>query len=102
MHHLHIASLGAALIAEVVAVRDGALSDVGHDFHIAMRMWVEPGSGRHLVVVPYPQPAYSHPFRIVVAAETEVMMRVQPFVAKTAETGKRSELDHADLHVVRY
>jgi hypothetical protein len=31
---------------------DGALADIGNDFHIRVGMTAEPGAGRDLVVVP--------------------------------------------------
>ena len=94
VHHLHVARLGAALVAEVVAMGDRALADIGDDLHVAVRMRVEPGAGRHLVVVPYPQPAEAHARLVVVIAETEMVMRVEPLVAERAETVERANVDH--------
>ena len=37
-HHLHVARHSATLVAEVVLMGDGALADVGDDFHVRMQM----------------------------------------------------------------
>ena len=59
-HDLHVAGLGAALVAHVVAVGDRALADIGDDLHVAVRVRVEAGAGGDLVVVPDAQPAPAH------------------------------------------
>ena len=63
-------------------------ADVGDDFHLSVRMRVEAGARGHLVVVPDSQAAEGHAFRVVVAAEAEVVAGVQPFVAEAAELGE--------------
>ncbi len=94
VHHLHVARGGPALVAEIVAMGDGALADIGDDLHLAVRMRVEAGIRRDLVIVPDAQPAEAHALRVVVLAEAEVMPGVEPLVAKAAETGEGSNLDH--------
>jgi hypothetical protein len=42
-HHLDVAGLGAALIAERVLVRDRALADIGDDLHVGVRVRREAG-----------------------------------------------------------
>ena len=37
-HHLDLARFGAALVAEMVLMRDRAFDDVGHDLHVAVGM----------------------------------------------------------------
>ena len=54
-------------------MRDRAGPDIGDDLHVPMRMRVEPGARRDLVVVPDPQRPEPHAARIVVAAEAEMM-----------------------------
>ena len=93
-HHLHVAGLGAALVAERVLVRDRAFADIGDDLHVGMGMGGKAGVRRDLVVVPHPQRAVAHIVRVVVAAEREVMLCLQPAVIGAAEFCKRSEFDH--------
>ena len=97
MHHLHIARGSPALVAEVVAVGDRALADVGDNLHLAVRMRVKAGARRHLVVIPDTQRAKAHTLRVVVVPETEVMPSIQPLIAEAAEPGEGSNLDHCDL-----
>jgi hypothetical protein len=97
MHDLNVARGGPALVAEVVAVRDGALPDVGDDLHLAMWMRVEAGAWRDLVVIPDAQPAEAHALRVVIEAEAEVMPRIEPLIAEAAEPAEGSNLDHGDL-----
>jgi len=37
-HHLYVAGVGAALVAEAVLMGDGTLADIGDDFHVGMGM----------------------------------------------------------------
>ena len=57
----------------------------------------KPVPGADLVVVPHPQAAEAHALGVVVVAEAEVMVRIQPFVAEAAEPGEGTNLDHGDL-----
>ena len=59
-HHLHVARLGASLMAEAVLMRDRALPHIGDDLHVGVGMRREAGVGRDLVVVPYPQGSVPH------------------------------------------
>jgi hypothetical protein len=43
-HHLHIAGLRAALVAETVLVADGTKTYAGDDRHVAMSPWDAAGS----------------------------------------------------------
>ena len=51
-HDLDVAGHGATDIADAVFMRDGALADIGDDFHVGVRVTAEPGAGRDLVVIP--------------------------------------------------
>ena len=84
-HHLHVAGHGAALVAEIVAVADGAAAHVGDDFHVAVRMGREAAAGGDLVIVPDPQSTPVHALRVVVLGEREVMASIQPAVLGVAE-----------------
>src|SRR5690606_34254980 len=93
-HHLYVAGLGASVVAEVVAVADGALADIGDDFHVAVRMWRKAGAGGDLVVVPDAQAPPVDPLRIMVFGEGEVVTGIEPAVVGMAEAGKRAYFDH--------
>ena len=75
-------------------MRDGALTDVGDDLHLAVRVRVKAGARRHLVVIPHTQSAEAHTLRVMVLAEAEVMPGIQPLIAEAAEPGEGSNLDH--------
>src|SRR3546814_18853353 len=78
----------------LVAVGDGAFPHIGDDFHVAVRVRVEAAAGTDGVVVPDPERADTHPLRIVVVAEAEVMAGGQPVDVEPAETADRTYLDH--------
>ena len=73
---------------------DGTFADIGDDLHLTVRMRVEAGIRRDLVVVPDAQLAEAHALRVAVLAEAEVMPGVKPLVVKATETLERSDLDH--------
>src|SRR5258708_9260292 len=77
-HHLHVACLGTALVAEAVLVRDGALADVGDDFHVGVGMRRKSRVGGDLVIVPYPQSAPAQSGRVPEFAEGKVVLGLQP------------------------
>ena len=84
-HHLHVAGLGAALVAEAVLVGDRALAHVGDDLHVGVRVRRKAGVRRDLVVVPDPQRAPAHPLGVVIVGEGEMMLGLQPAVVGAAE-----------------
>ena len=57
---------GAALIAEVVLVRDCTLAHIGDDLHIAVGMRWKTGVRSDGVVIPYPERAPTHAFGVVI------------------------------------
>ena len=73
---------------------DRAFADVGDDLHVGMGMGGKAGVGRDLVVVPHPQRAMAHIAGIIMAAEREVMLGLQPAVVGAAEFVEGSEFDH--------
>src|SRR5437879_10596119 len=93
-HHLYVARFRPALVAEAVLVRDRAFADIGDDFHVGMGMGGKAAIRLDLVVVPHPQRAVAHIFGIVVAAEREMVLGLQPAVVGAAEFCKWSEFDH--------
>src|SRR5262249_49653006 len=68
-HHLHIASIGAALVAETILMRDRALADIGDDLHVGMGMRGKARVGGDLVVVPHSQAPVTKTLRVVIAGE---------------------------------
>ena len=98
-HDLHIACFSAAFVAQVIFMSDGAVSHIGDDFHVTVRMFWETGAGSDDVVVPHAQIAPVHALRVVVLGERKVMMRVQPAVIRAAQCVERSEFKHDDAPV---
>src|SRR3990167_2431455 len=84
-HHLHVAGHGAALVAEIVAVADGAAAHVGDDFHVAVRMGRGAAAGGDLVIVPDPQGTPVHALGGVILGKREVVTGIQPAVLGVAE-----------------
>ena len=68
-HHLNVASLGTALIAQTILMGNRTLADIGDDFHVRMRMGGKAGSRRDFIVVPDPQGAEIHALRIIIVGE---------------------------------
>src|SRR5260221_8523837 len=93
-HHLHVAGFGAALVAEIILVGDGTLPDIGDDLHIRMGMGRKARVRGDLIVIPDPEGAPAHPFRVVISREGEVVFRLQPTVVGAAQTVERSTLYH--------
>jgi hypothetical protein len=44
-HDLYVAGFSAALVAKVVLVGNGPFTDIGDDFHVAVRVLRETGAG---------------------------------------------------------
>jgi len=96
-HHLHIARLGTALVAEVVLVRDGPLADIGDDFHVGVRVSRKAGVRRDFIIVPYPQCAPAHPGRVRIVAERKVVLGLEPAVIRGGEFAEWSAFDHCHV-----
>ena len=67
-----------------------AFTNVSDDFHVAVRVFRETGTGFDHIVVPDPQLAPVHAFWIVIVSEREVVMCVQPAVVGAAQCVERS------------
>src|SRR5262245_60544254 len=93
-HHLNVARLGAALVAEAVLMRDRARADIGDDLHVGMRVRGEAGMGRDLVVVPDAQGPVPHPLGVVIARERAMMLGLEPAMVGAAKRRERPLLDH--------
>ena len=96
-HHLDVAGLGAAGVAETVPMGDRALRDVGYDLHVAMGMRGKPVLGGDLVVVPNPDRAPAHALGVMIAGEGKMMLGVEPAVVGGAKAIERSNVDHDAL-----
>ncbi|MNJ74708.1 hypothetical protein D3C77_716860 [compost metagenome] len=96
-HHLHITGLGAALVAQVVLVADGAFTHISDDFHVAVRVRREAAACRNQVVVPDPQVAPVHPLRVVVLGKGKMMVGVEPAMVGMAKALERAQLQHDGL-----
>jgi hypothetical protein len=93
-HHLHVTRRRAALVAKRILVRDRASADVGHDFHVAMRMRRKAALRSDLVVVPYADPAPGHALGVVIVREGEMVAGVEPAVVGVAEAAEGADIDH--------
>ena len=96
-HHLNIASLGTAFVAQVVLVADSAFAHIGDDFHVAVRVWREATASGNQVIVPDPQVAPVHPLRVVVLGKGEVMVGVEPAMVGVAKALEGAQLQHDGL-----
>ena len=98
-HHLHVAGLGAALVAQAVLVGDRAFADIGDDLHVTVRVRRESAAGGDLVIVPDPQAAPVLALRVIVVGEGKMMTRVQPAVVGMAQTVERTTFDHDRISI---
>src|SRR6266702_3418342 len=98
-HDLDVARHGATDIAGAVFMRDGAPADIGHDFHIGMRVTTEAGTGRDLVVVPDHECAKRAIRWIAVGRNDEVVARLQPAAVAVIERlfGSKLQHDHSPI-----
>src|SRR5215467_366334 len=95
-HHLHIACLGSALVAEAVLVRDGALADVGDDLHVSVRMGRKASVGGDLIVIPHAQSAPAHSPWVHVFTEGKMVAGLQPIMIRGSQLTEWSAFDHCD------
>src|SRR3546814_7987268 len=72
-HHLHVARLRPALVAEAVLMADRAFTNIGDDFHVAVRMRRKAGVRGDDIVVPDAKASPVHPVRILVVRKGEMM-----------------------------
>ena len=93
-HHLYIARLGPALVAETVFVRDGALAHICNNFHIGVGMGGKARIGGDLVVVPNAQRAPAHSGRVRKVAEREVVPGLEPAMIRGGKLIEWSAFEH--------
>src|SRR5437016_5698182 len=82
---------------QAVRVLQRSFKDVGDDLHVAVAMHAESLAGLHSIVVDDPQRAKAHLVRVVVIAEREGMVCVEPAVIELASVGSSPDGDHACL-----
>lgn len=93
-HYLHVTRFGTPVVTQVVLVSDGALTYIGDDFHVAVRMGREARVRCDFIIVPDPQRAPVHPRRVIVVGKGKVMTGIQPAMMGTAELGEGAYFDH--------
>ena len=96
-HHLHIARDRPALVAQTVLVADRPGAHVGDDFHVIVRVRRKAAVRRDHIIVPHPQGPPLATRRIVVSAEREVVMGIQPTVIGGADGAERAKFDHGKV-----
>jgi len=93
-YDLDIPRYGTPLIADAVFMSDGALADVGDDFHVRMGMKAEARPRSDLVIVPDHESAEWAVRPITVGRNDEVVTRLQPAVIALIERFLGSKLQH--------
>ena len=74
-----------------------AFEHIGDDLHILMAVGVEAGTGLHPVLVDDPQRAEAHMGRVVIAAEGEAVMAVEPAEIGPASLIGSAFRDHSNI-----
>src|SRR5260221_952207 len=93
-HALHVARHDGRAGAHRVLVGERALEHVADDFHVAMAVGAEAGTGLHAVLVDDAQRPEAHVPRIVVGGEGKAVKRAQPAVIGIAALGGAAQLLH--------
>jgi len=93
-HHLNIACFGPACIAHIIAMGNGALTDIGDDFHILMAVHRKAGLRCNLIIIPYPDRAKTHAGGIPIFAKGKMMAGLQPVMIDMGQLSKFAFLDH--------
>src|SRR3546814_13991078 len=93
-HYLHVARLRPSLVAEAVLMADRAFTNIGDDFHVAVRMRRKAGVRGDDIVVPDAKASPVHPVRILVVRKGELMLGIQPAMIFPAKAFKWDPFDH--------
>jgi hypothetical protein len=93
-HHLHVAGLGPALVAETILVRDRTFANVGDDLHVRVRVRRKAGARRDHVVIPHAQRAPIDARRIVIIGKGKMVLGIEPAVIGAAKALERTNFDH--------
>ena len=86
---------------KAVAVGQAAVDHIGQDLHVAMAVRSEPLAGRDAILVEHAQHAEAHEVRILIAAEGECGVGVQPPEVGAAAVFAPANRDHEVISVVR-
>src|SRR3546814_15577811 len=93
-HPLQLARAKHAFATVVVAMRQPAFEHVADDLHVGVAVRREAGARRDAILVDHPQRAPAHPRRVVVVAERERVVAVEPAGFYVAAVGGGAQ----DLH----
>ena len=96
-HVLDVTRLDHRAVAHAVTVLQGALQDVGDDFHVAVRMHRKTAAARDAVIVHHPQRAKVHVRWVVVIGKRKSEMSVQPTVVGVTALVALANLNHGGL-----
>src|SRR5205823_5710801 len=94
-HHLDVARGRAAFVTHRILVGNRAGADIGHDFHVAVRVRWETALRGDRVVVPDADWAPAHALGVVIIGEGEMVAGVEPTVFGVAEAVEGADVDHA-------
>jgi len=92
-HYLHVAGLSAAAITETISMRDGSLTNIGHNLNVHVWMKRKAGAGRNLIVVPHIEIADGPMDRIAISANGEMVQCPEPAMISSPELRPRTMLD---------
>src|SRR3546814_10637407 len=73
---------------------DRAFTNIGDDFHVAVRMRRKAGVRGDDIVVPDAKASPVHPVRILVVRKGEMMLGIQPAMIFPAKAFKWAQFDH--------
>src|SRR5579864_911165 len=93
-HALDLARTNDAASADGILMLERAVDEIGHDFHIAMAVWLKAAAARYPVLVDDAQRSETHMLRIVIVAEREGMARIEPVDLGSAARFGFSQVDH--------
>ena len=99
-HDLNLAGMDDAGVADAVLVGEFAGEDVCDDFHVAVRVHVEPAAALDDVVVEDAQLGEVHVRRIVVVREREMPVGFEPAVVGEVTVGGFNDVDHGCLSLL--
>src|SRR6266571_6811648 len=94
-HPLHVARHDGRAVAHRILVAERAFEHIADDFHVAVAVRAEAGTGLHPVLVDHAQHAVAHVARIVIIGEREAVVRIEPAVIGMAAFAAAAQLDHA-------
>ena len=97
-HPLRQPRVDHARVARGVLVHQRPAQHPGDDLHVAVRVGVEPGAGRDDVVVVHQQQPVVGVRGVVVAAERERVVRVEPGDAGGEAVGRAADVDRRSRH----